>query len=112
MDPLSKKYYKINEVAELMGESQSTLRYWEQEFPECRAARSGTNRRAYTPRQIENLHKVQYLLRVRGLKIEAARRHLLAHPSTVSNRLEIIAQLETVRDDLKGLLKAMEKRRD
>ncbi|MDE7119047.1 MAG: MerR family transcriptional regulator, partial [Muribaculaceae bacterium] len=34
MDSLDKKYYRIAEVAELVGVPQSTLRFWEKEFPQ------------------------------------------------------------------------------
>lgn len=47
MEEFDKKYYKIKDVSELLGVSASTLRYWEQEFPECRPRRSATNIRYY-----------------------------------------------------------------
>ena len=35
-DPLNKKYYKIKDVADMVGVPQSTLRFWESEFREDR----------------------------------------------------------------------------
>ena len=34
MEELSKQYYKIKEVAEILDVPQSTLRFWEKEFQE------------------------------------------------------------------------------
>jgi len=48
---MDKKYYKIKDVAEMLGIVPSTLRYWEQEFPECSPRRSASNQRYYTPRK-------------------------------------------------------------
>ena len=64
MDALDKDYYKIKDVAELIGVPQSTLRYWEKEFPECSPRRSATNIRYYTPADIETLRIIHFLLKV------------------------------------------------
>ena len=40
---LTKKYYKIKDAAELIGVSQTTLRFWESEFPEVQPYRSPKN---------------------------------------------------------------------
>ena len=44
-DELSKKYYRISEVAAILGVPASTLRYWENEFTVIRPKRNDTNRR-------------------------------------------------------------------
>lgn len=73
MEEFDKKYYKIKDVSELLGVSASTLRYWEQEFPECRPRRSATNIRYYKPQDIETLKIIHYLVKIKGLKIDAVR---------------------------------------
>ena len=105
MDELDKMYYKIRDVSELLGVSASTLRYWEQEFPECAPRRTASNQRFYTPENI------QYLVRDKGLRIEAARQELAANSSNVSRRFEAIKLLEETRDELQQMLEALTKRR-
>lgn len=108
---LTKKYYKIKDVADMLGVTQSTLRFWEQEFPEARPMRSPKNIRYYTPQNIETLRIIYFLLKTKGLKIEAAKEQMRVNKSNVSKRLEIIDRLTSVRDDLKVMLDALEKRR-
>ena len=111
MEELDKKYYKIKDVAELLGVTASTLRYWEQEFPECQPRRSATNIRYYKAQDIETLKIIHYLLKVRGLKIEAAKEQLKSNRSNVSNRVKIIDSLTETRDKLEEMLKALNKRK-
>lgn len=106
-ETLDKKYYKIKDVAEIIGVPQSTLRYWEKEFPQCAPRRSATNIRYYTPEKIEVLRIIHFLVKVRGLKIEAAREQLRVNSKNVSRRMEVISHLENVRDQLESLRKAL-----
>lgn len=110
-DDLSKQYYKIKDVAEMLDVSQATLRYWEQEFPECRPERSPKNQRYYRPSDIKILRIIHYLLKVKGLKIEAAKEQLRLNPENISKRVDIIRRLTEVRDELKLIQKALEIRK-
>lgn len=111
MEDLTKSFYKITDVAEMLDVSQSTLRYWEHEFPECAPTRSSTNIRYYTPENIEKLRLIHYLLKTKGLKIEAARRQLQTNKANIARRLEIIDKLTDVRTELSEMLAALTKRR-
>ncbi|MCQ2189267.1 MAG: MerR family transcriptional regulator [Paludibacteraceae bacterium] len=71
-----KKYFKISEVETIIGETQSTIRFWEDQFSvlgknfcSCRS-RKGT--RKFTKENIENLQLLKLLLRERRLTIEGA----------------------------------------
>jgi len=108
---LTKKYYKIKDVAEILNVSQPTLRYWESEFPEVRPLRSTSNQRYYTPDDIETLRIIYYLVKVRGLKIEAAKEQMRLNRTNITKRMDIIDKLSDVRDELEMILKSLEKRR-
>lgn len=108
---LTKKYYKIKDVAELLDVSQPTLRYWETEFPEIKPFRSASNIRFYTPDDIETLRIIYFLVRVKGLKIEAAREQLRLNSANISKKMEIIDKLNDVRDELEMMLGALDKRK-
>lgn len=111
MEELDKKYYKIKDVSELLGVSASTLRYWEQEFPECKPRRSATNIRYYKVQEIETLRIIHYLLKIKGLKIDAAKEQLRANRTNVSNRVKIIDTLLDTRNKLESMLNALNKRK-
>lgn len=106
-----KLYYKIKDVSEMLDIPQTTLRFWEKEFPECSPRRSSTNIRYYTIADIEKLKIIRYLLKDEGLRIEAARERLRQSADNVSRRVEMISKLERVRDELQGMLSALTKRR-
>lgn len=111
MRQLTKKYYKIRDVAELLDVSEPTLRYWEREFPDIKPMRSTSNQRYYTPEDIETLRIIYYLVKVRGLKIEAAREQMRLNRSNISKRMEIVDKLLDVRDELQMILSSLEKRK-
>lgn len=111
MEPFSEKlYFKIKEVAEMLDVPQSTLRFWEKEFPECAPRRSKTNIRYYSQSNIEKLKMIRYLIKDEGLRIEAARERLRINSDNVSHRLEVIHKLEKVREELQEMLSALVKR--
>ena len=107
MDDLSKKFYKIGEVADILGIPASTLRFWEKEFPQIKPTRSSHNIRYYRPQDIEQLRIIQYLIKDKGLKIDAAKEQLRSNRHNVSRRVEVIERLKTVRDELANLLVAL-----
>ena len=50
-----KLYYSISEVAELLGEPQSVLRFWETEFSELHPVKNKRGVRSYTEHDINIL---------------------------------------------------------
>ena len=54
-----KLYYSIGEVAQMFGLNESTLRYWEQEFPYLKPKVSGPAKiRQYQEKDIEQLRTI------------------------------------------------------
>ena len=111
MDDLSKKYYKIGDVADFLGVPQSMIRYWEIEFPEISPSRTPTGIRQYTPADIETLRIIHYLIRVKGLKVEAAKAQLKLNRDNISKKLTVINELYDIRSELEVMLKSLSKRR-
>ena len=69
-----KLYYSIGEVAQMFELNESTLRYWEQEFPSLRPKVSGPAKvRQYQEKDIEQISVIHNLVKVRGFKIAAAK---------------------------------------
>lgn len=111
MEELDKKYYKIKDVSELLDVPASTLRYWESEFKEISPRRSKTNRRHYSPADIKVLRMINYLVKIKGLRIEAAKEELARNRSNISQRVETIELLEQTRAELQEILSSLNKRR-
>lgn len=68
-----KLYFRIGEVANLLGVEPYVLRYWESEFPKLAPKKSGTGHRLYRRKDVELLLKIKHLLYERRFTIEGAR---------------------------------------
>ncbi len=103
-DKNTKLYYSIKEVAQLIGVSESTLRYWETEFPSIRPRTvSSTKVRQYTEKDVEQLRVIYSLLKVRGFKIAAARKYMRENRQSVDKSSVVLETLAGVRAELKAL---------
>ncbi len=58
------RYYRIGEVARLLGEQPHTLRHWERQFQQPRPRRGAMGERLYSEEDIALLRRIQHLLRV------------------------------------------------
>lgn len=104
LDKNVKLYYSIKEVAQQFGINESTLRYWETEFPHLRPkVQAGTKVRQYTEKDIEQIKVIYNLVKVRGFKLSAARKMLNANRQGVEKSTEVLERLISVRDQLKEL---------
>lgn len=107
-DELNKRFYRIGDVAEILDIPTSTLRYWEKEFTVIKPVRSSKNIRLYTPKDIETIKIIYYLVKEKGLKLDAAQAMIRRNREGVSKRFEVIERLKEVRNQLKALNKALE----
>jgi len=99
-----KLYYSIKEVAEMFGLNESTLRYWETEFPLLKPKTTGPNKvRQYSEKDIELLKLIHNLVKVRGFKLAAAKRIINQNRDGADKKADVIYRLMNVRDDLKAL---------
>lgn len=108
---LDKKYYKISEVATLVELPTSTLRFWESQFTIIKPRRNAHGIRYYTPEDIEIIRMIRYLVKDKGLKIEAAQDQIRRNRTNVDKRHDAIRRLQCVRSQLEDLLHALSSRR-
>jgi DNA-binding transcriptional MerR regulator len=71
-----KLYFKIGEVADILGVEPYVLRYWESEFPQLSPKKSGTGHRLYRRKDVELLLRIKHLLYEKRFTIEGARQTL------------------------------------
>lgn len=105
---INKRFYQIREVAEILQIPVSTLRYWESQFTIIKPRRSASNRRYYTPEDIEIIRMVYFLVKQKGLKLDAAQEQIRVNRDNVSQRAEILNRLKMVRDELNGMRAALD----
>lgn len=105
---LDKKYYRISEVAEILSLPASLLRYWEKKFTIIKPKRTDGGTRMYTPDDVEKIRMVHYLVKERGMKLEAAEEQIRHNHSGVSRRHRAIERLREIRRQLAMLLAAID----
>ena len=99
-----KLYYSIKEVAQQLGVNESTLRYWEKEFPQLKPKTQALNKvRQYTAEDMELLKTIYNLVKVRGFKLAAARKMLNENRHGADRSSEVLETLISVRSQLQEL---------
>jgi DNA-binding transcriptional MerR regulator len=108
-----KLFFKIGEVAQIVGVRPHVLRYWESEFAALRPLKTRGSHRVYRRRDVELAALVRRLLHEEGLTIAGAKRRLresghdrVASPPdpSVVREVNSRADLLAVRDELTDLL--------
>lgn len=73
-----KLYFKIGEVAQLVGVQTHVLRYWEKEVPLIRPGKTASNQRRYRRKDVELFREIRRLLHEERYTLAGARRRLAA----------------------------------
>jgi DNA-binding transcriptional MerR regulator len=112
---LSKMYYSITEVGEILNLKPHILRYWETEFPILHPKKNRAGNRAYRKKDIEIAKSIKFMLYEEGYTIDGARKKLLqlkedgadirkypkrAKTLAKPNVIEIISVMREVREGL------------
>ena len=97
-----KLYYSIGEVAEMLGEPQSVLRFWETEFPSLKPVKNKRGVRSYTEHDINILKRICHLTRDCGYTLEGVREQLRVRPLD-DPKQEVVNRLTEVRKFLVDL---------
>ena len=105
-----KLYYSIKEVAAMFGLNESTLRYWETEFPFLRPKTTGPAKvRQYQEKDIEQIKLIHNLVKVRGFKLAAAKKIINSNRDGADKTADVLTRLIGIRDELQALKRQMEK---
>jgi DNA-binding transcriptional MerR regulator len=110
-----KLYYRIGEVADLVGVEPHVLRYWETEFRSIRPQKSRKGQRIYSRRDVEKLLRVKELLYGQGFTIAGARKRMRergVEPPSPGDPTERLASrmrdaLSEIRTDLAAMLEEL-----
>lgn len=103
MEDLSKRYYRIGDVASILNIPTSTLRFWEKEFTIIKPVRNQKNTRLYTPKDIETIKMIHFLVKEKGLKLDAAQALIRRNRDGVSKQFEVIERLKGIKAKLQTL---------
>ena len=103
-----KLYYTIGEVADLLGENTSLVRYWAQKFPDfIKPARNKKGNRLFTADDVSNFKLIYYLVKERGMTLEGAQNRMKDNKDGVDRRVDVIESLTGIKDRLQEIQKML-----
>lgn len=105
--PPEQRYFRVNEVAKIIGVEAHVLRYWQSEFSTVRPRKSGNGHWVYSRRDVECFHLIRHLLYVEKYSVQGAKKRLKDRKKGHSAALPSPLQAETLRyvaKELKDLI--------
>jgi DNA-binding transcriptional MerR regulator len=84
-----KLYFKIGEVASIVGVKPYVLRYWESQFSIVKPAKTKSKHRLYRRKDVEALLQIKRLLHDQRFTIEGARKRMKGLPKEERRQLEM-----------------------
>lgn len=98
---MEKYFYTVGEVAEMLGESTSLVRFWANEFPKfIRPQRNAKGNRLFTKEDVETFKHIHLLVKVEGLTLEGAAKRLKGDRKDVINKARVLESLKKIRQQL------------
>ena len=105
---IEKLYYSVGEVAELIGENTSLIRYWENQFEALKPFKNKKGNRMFSPEDIEQIKLIHFLVKQRGLTIKGAKQKLRDNKNETIANYEIVVKLQSVKNELLEILNELE----
>ncbi len=103
-----KLYFKIGEVANIVGVEAYVLRFWGSEFSVLSPRKSESGHRVYRKRDVETLLRIKELLYEKGYTIAGARKQFRRPESpdeaTADNREKVLRKVRSGLEDILTLL--------
>ena len=101
---MEKYLYTIGEVAEMLGESTSLVRFWANEFPKyIKPQRNAKGNRLFTKEDVETFKHIHLLVKVEGLTLEGAAKRLKGEKKDVINKAKVLESLRNIRQQLEEI---------
>ncbi len=103
-----KLYYSIGEVAEILGESTSLVRFWSDTFTDfVKPERNRKGNRRFHPSDVENLKIIHHLVKDLKMTLDGAAARMKNNREGLDNRTEVVARLRGIRESLLEISKSL-----
>ena len=98
---MEKYLYTVGEVAEILGESTSLVRFWSNEFPKfIKPQRNAKGNRLFTKDDVSMFKQIHHLVKVEGLTLEGAAKRLKGDMKGSLNTSRVLDTLRGIRQQL------------
>jgi DNA-binding transcriptional MerR regulator len=104
---LTKAYYSIGEVADMLTVNTSLIRFWETKFDELSPKKTRGGNRLYTPKEVETLRLIYFLVKTKGYTLRGAQEKLKVERLQLEAQRKAIETLQSLRDFLMELKEAL-----
>ena len=96
-----KPYFRIGEVARLLGVETHVVRYWEKEFPRFTPRRSPSGHRIFLAEDIELLWEIKCLLHEKGFTLAGAKKQMALaesrrEPGPTDDKAQLVSELKSI----------------
>ncbi|MCF0178448.1 MAG: MerR family transcriptional regulator [Bacteroidales bacterium] len=90
--------YTIGEVAGILGENVSLVRFWSNKFTDfVHPQRNAKGNRLYSPQDVEFFKKIHYYVKDRGMTLEGVEKLLKDNSAGSDNRAEVVERLRAIK---------------
>lgn len=105
---MAKIIYTMGEVAEVLGENTSAVRYWCNYFERfVHPVRNAKGNRLFHEEDLEALRQIRFLLKDRGMTLEGAMATLAENRKSVESRVKVLESLKSIKAQLLEVRKAL-----
>lgn len=105
---MEKYYYSLSEVARILGEAPSLVRFWSNSFPKyVKPVRNAKGNRQFRSEDIEMLKQIHYLVKEKGLTLDGASKALSGDKSSVEKKVRVLETLKSIREQLVEVRKSI-----
>ena len=101
---MEKYFYTIGEVAEIIGESTSLVRFWANEFPKfIKPQRNAKGNRLFSKEDVSTFKQIHTFVKVEGLTLEGAAKCLRGEKKGHIDKTKVLESLNNIRQQLKEI---------
>jgi len=98
---MAKLLYTMGEVADMLGEATSAIRYWSNYFEKyVKPQRNAKGNRLFHEDDIETLKQIQFLVKKQGLTLEGVAQKFREDRRSVESRVKVLSSLKAIREQL------------
>ncbi|MBQ1866112.1 MAG: MerR family transcriptional regulator [Bacteroidales bacterium] len=104
---MEKLYYTIGEVAEMLGENVSLVRFWSNYFTFLKPTRNAKGNRLYTKEDLETFRQIHMLIKDQGMTLDGAAKRFRADRRPVEAKVKVLDSLKSIRAQLDEVRKSL-----
>jgi DNA-binding transcriptional MerR regulator len=98
----------MGEVAQMLGEAPSAVRYWSNYFEKyVKPQRNAKGNRLFHEDDIETLKQIQFLVKKQGLTLEGVAQKFREDRRSVESRVKVLSSLKAIREQLVAVRNAL-----